>query len=96
MVVTVILNSRDTCLSDCSPRFTLNSAPHCLLDQFVLLLLSSAPAPTGLSFAATTEVLSPIHTHPTATMSLRCFALRTPDISLATKSRPFFAIKPTS
>lgn len=49
MVVTVILNSRDTCLSDSSPRFTLNSALHCPLDQFVLLLLSSAPAPTGLS-----------------------------------------------
>lgn len=29
-------------------------------------------------------------------MSLRCFALRTPDIFLTTKSCPLFPIKPTS
>lgn len=60
MVVIVILNSRDACLSDCCPRFTLSSAPRCPLDQFTLLLLSSAPAPTGLSLQ---PPLKYYHTH---------------------------------
>lgn len=62
MVVTVILNSRDTCLSDCCPCFTLSSAPRCLVDQFMLLLLSSAPAPTGLSLQPPLKYYH-LHTH---------------------------------